>query len=1130
MSYTPSVNANTLELYLGICATGRARAGNTTLDNVAFGTVYNPRPSITFTADDVGMPIAIVGGGPVDALMPPVYFVQGALFHTTIAAYVSPTEVTLTDAPTTAIWNTGFATVILYRPCPFAADVAGVPSAFKYDSSIAPGTSDTLQFSVLNSLGGVLGEDNPYVDRFGPVLLGQPVYLHSTDSSVGDIFGGYIDTLTTSSQPGVPNVPYCWSATCVSWTGLAKRRVVPPAIPQTFADVAGDIVFRTLVLDYLSDDGIAVSTTTAPAITLAAPVGANIGQLLDQVVTLISTADTAWYWTSDPWRTFILATRTASAAPWDVSDGSDLFAGQTPYLQSLVQTHNQLANNVYIIGTNTLLNTLNATVTGNGSATTFNLPEAVGSAPTIVLNGSTPQTVGVLGVNAGQDWYWSQGSAVLTQATGGTPLASTDSLLVTYTPETPAVAMAPNAGSLQMLQAIEGTSANYDYSATLTQPILPDDLLAFATAYELEYGEPATTCQFYTLWPGLAAGQLQTIALPDAGVPSGSYLIATVEMTTVDNVIVWQYTAFGGANIGNAITQLTQFINREQATLSIITPTVPIQSPGGPPQDFVLAYNGGSRVDSGTLPDAVAVGDVLIGVFGAVGQLFGVTPISVNDSLGNTWTQIVEQLQSIGFNAASASIWWTKATTAGTCTITVTSSTFEGCQSFVVIKAPPGVTSVDVSGGSNTSSNPALTLVGSTDFVVTGGLAVQATPTATSPETVVAYGMATFGYSAGSVTDIFGTVLAYVNASSPGAFTSSLYCDANAGGNTAAIVSAAFNVATPTPPVQTTSVNVNPQGTVTHSTGALTLNEPVFGNGVGDIKVGTKTGNTEQVQCASGSAGGTGAPLLYDSSGNAVAGVTGQLVPSGGTTGQVLTKNSATNFDDSWLTPTGSSPLTTKGDVYGYSTTNARIPVGSDGLVLTADSTQSLGVKWASAGASGDFVLLSSQVATSAAELDFTSVIDSTYDDYLIKFVGITVGTNSAAIGVQFSTDNGVTWDTATNYEWGQTNVVLTTGASGSNFQAATGAILLFADGSGGGLLSTATPGMSASAELYDPLSSVNFKFLDCQGMAEYYGNSLRYGWQTHGVYRNTTAVNALRVLPTTGVFSGTVRIYGIAK
>lgn len=47
----------------------------------------------------------------------------------------------------------------------------------------------------------------------------------------------------------------------------------------------------------------------------------------------------------------------------------------------------------------------------------------------------------------------------------------------------------------------------------------------------------------------------------------------------------------------------------------------------------------------------------------------------------------------------------------------------------------------------------------------------------------------------------------------------------------------------------------------------------------------------------------------------------------------------------------GASPLTTKGDLYGHSTVDARIPVGSDGQVLTADSAQTLGVKWAAAAA-----------------------------------------------------------------------------------------------------------------------------------------------------------------------------------
>lgn len=57
------------------------------------------------------------------------------------------------------------------------------------------------------------------------------------------------------------------------------------------------------------------------------------------------------------------------------------------------------------------------------------------------------------------------------------------------------------------------------------------------------------------------------------------------------------------------------------------------------------------------------------------------------------------------------------------------------------------------------------------------------------------------------------------------------------------------------------------------------------------------------------------------------------------------------NYVDS----TSGNPLTTKGDLFGFSTLAARIPVGSDGQILTADSTTALGVKWAGASGSTSF-------------------------------------------------------------------------------------------------------------------------------------------------------------------------------
>lgn len=75
-------------------------------------------------------------------------------------------------------------------------------------------------------------------------------------------------------------------------------------------------------------------------------------------------------------------------------------------------------------------------------------------------------------------------------------------------------------------------------------------------------------------------------------------------------------------------------------------------------------------------------------------------------------------------------------------------------------------------------------------------------------------------------------------------------------------------------------------------------------------------------------------------------GVTGTLPIGNGGTGQT-TANPAFN---------ALSPLTTKGDLVSYSTVNARLPVGSDGFVLTADSAQTLGVSWAAAAAAPTYV------------------------------------------------------------------------------------------------------------------------------------------------------------------------------
>lgn len=98
-----------------------------------------------------------------------------------------------------------------------------------------------------------------------------------------------------------------------------------------------------------------------------------------------------------------------------------------------------------------------------------------------------------------------------------------------------------------------------------------------------------------------------------------------------------------------------------------------------------------------------------------------------------------------------------------------------------------------------------------------------------------------------------------------------------------------------------------------------------------------------------------------------------------------------------------SGPLTTKGDIYTYSTTNARLPIGTNGSILEADSTQATGNGWSAV--LKDSSLLSS-VAFSARQLianDGSTVYQDWSDYTKVKIGGgaasTSQGTESVAIG-----------------------------------------------------------------------------------------------------------------------------------
>ncbi len=92
-----------------------------------------------------------------------------------------------------------------------------------------------------------------------------------------------------------------------------------------------------------------------------------------------------------------------------------------------------------------------------------------------------------------------------------------------------------------------------------------------------------------------------------------------------------------------------------------------------------------------------------------------------------------------------------------------------------------------------------------------------------------------------------------------------------------------------------------------------------------------------------------------------------------GSNGQVLTADSAQTTGIKWATPaSSSSPLTTKGDIFTFSTANDRLAIGSDGQVLAADSTRPTGMRWVSPTALLSLNTADSSAVTASSETNFS--------------------------------------------------------------------------------------------------------------------------------------------------------------
>jgi hypothetical protein len=141
----------------------------------------------------------------------------------------------------------------------------------------------------------------------------------------------------------------------------------------------------------------------------------------------------------------------------------------------------------------------------------------------------------------------------------------------------------------------------------------------------------------------------------------------------------------------------------------------------------------------------------------------------------------------------------------------------------------------------------------------------------------------------------------------------------------------------------------------------------------------------------------------------------------GGTTGQVLAKASGTDLDFSWVAQDDSNAIQNtivdaKGDLIAATAadTPARLAIGTNGQVLTADSTAATGMKWAAAAGGGKILqVVGATYATNTASSS------STYAD-----TGLTATITPSATTSKIIVLVNQVGLSKTNNTWGALNLV----------------------------------------------------------------------------------------------------------
>jgi len=207
--------------------------------------------------------------------------------------------------------------------------------------------------------------------------------------------------------------------------------------------------------------------------------------------------------------------------------------------------------------------------------------------------------------------------------------------------------------------------------------------------------------------------------------------------------------------------------------------------------------------------------------------------------------------------------------------------------------------------------------------------------------------------------------------------------------------------------------------------------------------------------------------------------------------------------------------------------------ITTSGVILPAGITNasvSAVTSFANA-AGGTLTLLSTQTASASATISFTTGLDSTYDEYIFKFIDIHPASDNVEFQFNMSTDSGSNYNVTKTttafrvyHDEGDTATALEYHAA-SDLAQSTGFQRLML-----GMGNDADQNGCGTMSLFNPSSTTYVKHF-ISNFNAYFNEDFSYGSFVAGYGNTTSAVNAIRFQMSSGnIDDGIIKLYGVKK